>query len=109
MNPRATGPMDQGQINQFLQNLKRQMSQIEGEVSTMRSDATSSLFQNFAALTNQVFQERERSNAELATTKAILEEIYQGHPDIKISIEAKAKEEAEAANKKKVKVTKAKK
>tara|TARA_R110000787_G_scaffold98863_1_gene203259 strand:- start:423 stop:725 length:303 start_codon:yes stop_codon:yes gene_type:complete len=85
-------PLDAQGINGALQQLKKQFSQVEGEAISIRGDAATQLFQNFAQIVGGIFQENEKNVAELATIKATLESIYSGHPDIKIRMDKEAKE-----------------
>jgi len=104
--PGGGKPLDAGQITQFLTNLKRQMSQVEGEISTMKSDSMASLFQNFANMINQVWGMKEGQQKRAESLQKILDDIYAGHPDIKIAMEAEAKELAEINAKKQAKIVK---
>ena len=92
--------LDAKKISEFLTNMKKQMAQVDGEMSMMKNDAQSSLFQNFAGMINQVFQAKETADHKLLEATKTLEEIYQAHPDIQITIEAKAKEQQAAIDKK---------
>jgi len=75
-------------------------------MTMMENDASSSLFNNFAQMINQVYGDKLKAEAALKELQVTLDEIYQGHPDIKVSMEAKAKSEKEAATKKGAKVVK---
>lgn len=85
-------PLDAQGINNALTQLKKQLSQIEGEAISIRGDATTQLFQNFAQILGGVFQEREASVKALDEAKATLENIFRGHPEIKIALDKEAKE-----------------
>lgn len=93
-------PLDAKRIGEILTGMKKQMAQVKGEMTMMENDATSSLFNNFSQMINQVFSEKMNAQAELAQVKTTLDEIYQGHPDIKVTMEAKAKETGEKEAKK---------
>lgn len=84
--------LDSKRISEILTGMKKQMSQVKGEMLTMENDAVSSLFQNFAGMMNQVFSEKENAVKKNATLQATIDKIYQGHPDIKISMEKKPEE-----------------
>ncbi len=81
--------LDSKKINEILTGMKKQMSQVEGEMTTMKNDATSSLFQNFAGMINQVYAEKEQAQKKATDLQVTLDLIYQGHPDIKIKMEKK--------------------
>lgn len=85
--PQAPMKLDSKKISEILTSMKKQMSQVEGEMATMKTDATSSLFQNFAGMLNQVFTEKEQAQKRAVELQATIDKIYQGHPDIKISME----------------------
>lgn len=87
MNPNSM--TDPKQISQFLTNLKKQMAQVDGEIAMMKADSMASLFNNFANMLNQVWGQKEDLDHKLKETQATLEQIYQGHPDIKIAMEKK--------------------
>ena len=80
--------LDPQQVQNILTELKRRMSQAEGEMTTMREDVKSMLFNNVAQILNQAFGEIAKGQKAEATP----EEIYNGHPDIKIAMDKKAKE-----------------
>ena len=88
--------LDPQQVQNILTELKRRMSQAEGEMTTMREDAKSMLFNNVAQILNQAFTEIAKGQKAEAT----LEEIYNGHPEIKIAMDKKAKEADEKAKSK---------
>jgi len=100
--------LDSKKISEFLTNMKKQMAQVDGEMTMMKNDAQSSLFQNFAQMINQVFQAKEVAEHKLLEAHKTLEEIYQGHPDIQIAIESKAKEQQAKIDAKTPKITKKK-
>ena len=93
-------PLDAKKISEFLTNMKKQMAQVKGEMNMMENDATSSLFNNFAQMINQVFGMKEDADRRLKISEDTLEKIYQGHPDIKIALDKEAKEIAEINAKK---------
>ena len=80
-------PLDPKSINEMLTNLRKQVSQIEGETVTMKSDAMSGVFNAFAQILSNVFQEKIKGETERDELKKTLADIYQGHPDIKIQME----------------------
>lgn len=98
--------LDPKQIGEFLTNMKKQMGQVEGECTMMKNDAISSLFQSVANMINAVYKEKEEFENKFGEVEATLEKIYQGHPDIKISMESEVKEAKEKAEKKQAKVIK---
>lgn len=98
--------LDAKKISEILTSMKKQMSQVEGEMTTMKSDAMSSLFQNVAGMMNQLFTEKTNLEHKLKEAHATLEQIYQGHPDIQIAIEKEAKETKEKIAAKTPKITK---
>jgi len=100
--------LDAKKISEILTGMKKQMSQVEGEMSTMKNDAMSSLFQNCAGMMNQLFTEKENLAHKLKEHEATLEKIYQGHPDIQIAIEKEAKETKAKIDAKTPKITKKK-
>ena len=91
---------DPKQIGEFLTSMKKQMAQIEGEITMMKNDGQSSLFNSVANLLNDVWGQKEKAEQEARNLKTTLEEIYNGHPDIKIAMEKKAKEEPKSKPKK---------
>ena len=99
MNPQQAPPLDSKRIGEILTNMKKQMAQVDGEMTMMKNDATSSLFQGFSNIIGQVYNDKEGLQAKLDAQTKTLDEIYQGHPDIKVSMESKEKE---AKNKPKV-------
>lgn len=98
--------LDAKKISEILTSMKKQMSQVEGEMTTMKSDAMSSLFQNVAGMMNQLFTEKTNMEHKLKEHEATLDKIYQGHPDIQISIEKEAKETLDKIKAKTPKITK---
>jgi chaperonin cofactor prefoldin len=68
------------------------MSQVEGQITTMRGDAQSNVFQNVGNMFSQLIQEKEKAEKLLAEANTTLEKIYSGHPDIKITMEKDEKE-----------------
>ena len=86
-------PLDAQGINNALQQLKKQLSQVEGEAIAIRGDAATQLFQNFAQILGGVFQEKEVSAKALEEANTTLENIFRGHPDIKIALDKEAKEQ----------------
>jgi hypothetical protein len=103
INPQK-GPLDAKQISQFLTNMKKQMAQVDGEISMMKNDAMGSLFQNFANMMNQVWTQKETAEHKVLEAHATLEKIYQGHPDIQIQIEKEAEETKKEISRKAKKV-----
>ena len=84
--------LDGKKISEILVNMKKQMAQVDGEMTMMKNDAQGSLFNNFSGMINQVFQEKEQAQKRAIELQATLDKIYQGHPDIKISMEKKPDE-----------------
>ena len=80
-------------------SLKKQLSQVEGEISTMRGDAQSAVFQNFGQIMNQVYQELTQIKEARLQLEKQLEEIFSGWPDIRIAMEKKAQEKKKDAPK----------
>jgi len=73
-------------IQQGIISMKKALSQIEGECTTMRQDAQSKIFENMVNICNRFIQEMEmlkKANKDYVDT---LEKIYQAHPDLKISM-----------------------
>ncbi len=92
-------PLNPQQVGQILGSLKKGLSQVEGEISTMRGDAQSSIFNNVGQILNQIYQEMEQiKEARLQAEKA-LGEIYQGWPDVKIAMDKKIEEKKKDAPK----------
>ena len=88
-------PLDAKQIQEFLQSMKKHMSQIDGEITTMKGDAMGNLLQNVANLLNRIFSDKLDAEEKLTQAQNDLNEIYQGHPDIKITMDAKKKDKKE--------------
>ncbi len=84
--------LDAKKIGEFLTNMKKQIGQVEGECQMMRTDAITSLFQSVAQMFNQVFAKKDAADNKIKELEATLEKIYQGHPDIKISLEKEKKD-----------------
>lgn len=82
--------LDAKQMGEFLTQMKKQMGQVEGECNMMRNDATTSLFQSVAQMLNQIISQKDGAQNKVKELEATLDKIYQGHPDIKISMEKKA-------------------
>lgn len=82
---------DPKQIGTFLTNMKKQMSQIEGEMTMMKNDGQSSLFNNVADMMNEIWVQKVQVEGKLKKAEETLEDIYKGHPDIKISMEEATK------------------
>ncbi len=95
-------PLDPQQVGQILGNLKKQLSQVEGEISTMRGDAQSAVFNNVGQILNQIYQQMDQIKESQLTLEKTLGEIYQGWPDVKISMDKKAQEKKADAPKAKV-------
>jgi uncharacterized membrane protein (UPF0182 family) len=108
MMPNQRPPMDLStqNINIMLNGLRKNMSAIDGEITTMRVDAMSMLFNEFANVLNGLFQAKLDMEHKLKEHEATLEKIYQGHPDIQIAIEAEAAETKAMIDKKRVKIIK---
>ncbi len=106
MMPNQRPPMDLSteNINRMLNGLRKNMSAIDGEITTMRVDAMSMLFNEYAAVLNGLFEAKMTMEHRLKEHEATLEKIYQGHPDIQIAIEAEAKETKAMIDKKRVKI-----
>ncbi len=101
MNPnQPPPPLTAELITQILGKLRQQESRIEGEISTMRNDTNTATFNSIANMFNQLQSDKDSLEQALGIAQATLEDIYKGHPDIKISMDAKAKEKAEAQAKK---------
>lgn len=80
---------DPKEIGKFLTTMKKQMAQVEGEMTMMKNDSLSSLFNNVAELLNDIWTQKVALEGKLKEAQATLEDIYKGHPDIKISMEKK--------------------
>ncbi len=93
-------------INRMLNQYRDNVSAIEGKMITMRTDNMSRLFEEFAKVLDQFYREAEDYKHSIKELTATLEQIYQGHPDIQIQIEAKAAEQKAEIEKKKVNVVK---
>ena len=106
MNQNQAQPPLTGELSgQILNQLKQGLSKTEGVITTMRSDSQSNVFNNIANMFTSVFDEKAKIEQALKVAEATLEKIYGGHPDIKIQLEADAKEHA-AKQKDKVKIIK---
>jgi len=85
-------PLNPQQVGQILINLKKQLSQVEGEISTMRGDAQSAVFNNVGQILNQIYQEMDQLKEGRLRAEKALEDIYHGWPDVKIAMEKKIAE-----------------
>jgi len=92
MGQQQAPPLDSKRISEILTTMKKQVAQVKGEMTMMDNDAASSLFNGFSNMIGQVYQEKETLKTKLDKVNKVLEEIYQGHPDIKVSMDAKGKE-----------------
>ncbi len=101
MMPQRPPITDPKQIGSFLTTMKKQMAQIEGEITMMNNDGTTSLFNNVADMMNEVWMQKVQLEKKLKEAEDTLEKIYQGHPDIKIALEAEKKEAQKPKPKKK--------
>lgn len=106
MMPNQRPPMDLSteNINILLNGLRKNMSAIDGEITTMRVDAMSMLFGEYASVLNGLFVAKQDMEHKLKEHEATLEKIYQGHPDIQILIEKEAAETKAMVDKKRVKI-----
>jgi len=91
-------------IQQGILGMKKQLSQIEGECNTMRGDAQSSIFNNIASICGRMIQHEETLKRQLQEKTALIEKIYQAHPEIKIATEADNKKQKAQAEKGKAKL-----
>jgi len=73
--------------------LKKALSQTDGEIITMRSDVQGQIFGNFMQITNGLFQKLEKLTASESKLRVELDKIYQAHPEIKIAAEKEKKDE----------------
>ena len=89
-------PLDAKQIQEFLQSMKKHMSQVDGEITTMKGDAMSNLLNNVANLLNRIFSDKIEAEKKLTDAQNDLNEIYQGHPDIKVKMDARKKDKKSA-------------
>ncbi len=80
--------LDAEKVTSFLNQAKRQMSQVDGEMATMRGDAMSGLFTNFANIMNQLYTQQMNEKKRADDLQAKLDKIYQGWPEVQKSIEA---------------------
>jgi len=105
--PQQAGEITPQQIQEGIIQMKKSLSQIEGECNTMRSDAQSNIFINMANVCGRLVQQVDQLKRAKQESDATLEKIYQAHPEIKIAM-AKQKPKANAAVSEKatVKVTK---
>lgn len=78
-------------INQGLTQMKRSLSQIDGESHTMLIEAHTTIFQNFASICNQLVNEKLALEAKIKELGDTLDKIYQGHPEILIAMGKDAK------------------
>ena len=108
MNQNQQPPLTGELTGQILNQLKQNLSRVEGEITTMRADSQSGTFQNIANMFKSVFDDKARAEGALKVAQATLEKIYGGHPDIKIKIEADARDQAEKMQKAQVKINKPK-
>ena len=98
MQPQKQQELTPEFVNNLLTSWKKQDSQVEGEITTMRQDKTSSIFSNFGRLIGELLNLKTKAETDLKASQETLNKIYQGHPDIRISMEADAKAEAQKKN-----------
>ena len=79
--------LDSKKINEILTNMKKDMGRVKGERDMMENDVVSSMFQNFANLLGQIFQEKELAQAEVKKLKETLTKYETAHPELKIKVE----------------------
>ncbi len=88
MNPQQQKePLDSKKINEILTQMRKEMGRVKGERDMMENDTISSMFQNFANVVGQLYQDKEVAETKLKGLQATIDKIYQGHPDIKIAME----------------------
>ena len=88
MQPQKQQELTPEFVNNLLTSWKKQDSQVEGEITTMRQDKTSSIFSNFGRLIGELLNLKIKAETDLKASQETLNKIYQGHPDIKISMDA---------------------
>jgi hypothetical protein len=90
-------------INRTLTGMKRELSRVEGEITTMRGDVQANVFQGIVGMFNQLHNDNLELEKQVKEQSDTLDKIYQGHPDIKIRMEAEKKEKIDSTAKPKKK------
>lgn len=81
-------------FSQNMGQLKRRIAQVQGETQQMSADTMSQSMEQIMQMVNSVFQQKAQTDRLLQETQGKLDKVYQSHPELKISEEAAAKEEA---------------
>ena len=89
MKNQQAPPLDPKSVQDILIELRKQVSRVDGEVTTMKTDAMSGVFNSFSQILKQLFSQKAQAEAELSRLQKTLDDIYQGHPEIKIAMEKK--------------------
>lgn len=87
VQPQQTGEITPQQIQEGIMQMKKSLSQIEGECTTMRGDAQSNIFTNMANVCGRLLQQVDQLKRTKQESDTTLEKIYQAHPEIKIGME----------------------
>lgn len=87
-------------IQDGIAQMKKGMSQIDGECTTLRIEAQGRVFQNMIQICSTLLQQIAQLKKGNEDYKETLEKIWNAHPDIKIQFDKETKEEADKASKK---------
>jgi chromosome segregation ATPase len=80
-------PLTTDLVNQILGKLKTSLSQTEGQITQMRSDAQSNVFNNVFAMFESLLKQKESAENELQVAQKTIEDIHREHPEIKMEME----------------------
>ena len=92
-------------IQDGIAQMKKGLSQIDGECTTLRIEAQGRVFQNMIQICGTLLQQIDRLKKDSVTKQETLDKIFNAHPDIKIQFD-KAKKEEHAKEAKKPKIVK---
>ncbi len=103
MIPQQQQQMTPQLFAQQMTGLKRRISQVAGETQQMTSDAMSQTFEQVMHSCQQLFQQIQAKDSQIAEITVKLETCYQAHPELKITMEAEEKKAKEKETKGKAK------
>ena len=86
VQPQQTSEITPQQIQEGIMQMKKSLSQIEGECTTMRGDAQTNVFTNMANVCGRLLQQVDQLKRARKESDDMLEKIYQAHPDLKIAM-----------------------
>ncbi len=81
-------------LQHFQQNmggLKRKCAQTQGESNQLITDAVSQTLESIMGITTQIFNQMAAKDRRITELKAELEDVYNAHPELKITKEKKSK------------------